>query len=164
MHLDSLLLGEEFKLSDTIHTSIKMFQIQIKIGIPLFSYNVCQGIYKVLAFVHNTKWLFYPWPKYLQPFFTTRAKRSFLPDSASFFMFNFFSSSELALLDLVVSCSLSTSLFSEVDFPTTKPKLCLCLYSWSFLSPLFILLVKSNLVWWSQNTSFAVLFPASRFC
>jgi hypothetical protein len=61
-------------------------------------------------------------------------------------MFNLLFFSELALFDLVISSSLSTSLSSEVDFLPTKsksevdflmmkPKLCLCLCSWSFLSP-----------------------------
>jgi hypothetical protein len=58
-------------------------------------------------------------------------------------MFNLLFFSELALLDLVISCFLSTSLFSEVDFLMTKP--------------------KAKLISWRRNQNFVFAFALDLF-
>jgi hypothetical protein len=136
--------------------------------------HVRGGIYRALVFVFYIKWLFYPWPKYLQPC------KGEVVISSWFGLFFHIQSSILqwtCSFRLIISCFLSTSLSSEVDFLTTKPKA--KLISWrrsqnfvfAFALDLFFHLYsffwRSRIlcgVVESQNTFFAILLPASRFC
>jgi hypothetical protein len=81
--------------------------------------HVRGDIYRALVFVFYIKWLFYLWPKYLQPFIYVRVKLSFSPNSVFFFAFNLLFLQWICFLQ-IISCFLSTSLSNEIDFLTTK--------------------------------------------
>jgi hypothetical protein len=118
------MLGEKFRSDDTIHTIIRKISSKTKLYAKLHLFHdrtihVRGGIYRALAFVFYIKWLFYPWPNYLQPFIYERAKWSFLPNSVFFFAFNLLFLQWICFLQIIL-CFLSTSLSSKVEFLTTK--------------------------------------------
>jgi hypothetical protein len=77
------------------------------------------GIYRALAFVFYIKWLFYPWPNYLQPFIYVREKWSFSPNPVFFFASDPLFLQWTCFLQIIL-CFLFTSLSSEVEFLTIK--------------------------------------------
>jgi hypothetical protein len=87
------LLGEKFRSDDTIHTIIRKNLSKAKLHAKLHLFHdptihVRGGIYRALAFIFYIKWLFYPWPNYLQPFIYVRAKWSFSSNSVFFFAYD----------------------------------------------------------------------------